>query len=333
MSLFKYPDIGSTGNWGAILNNNFTIAEDEINKIYNNINSLNNLIGSQVPYINLDDTQYFVKICLIKDDGVTIDGTEYKKGVVLRYYEKNKGNPSDDSVKPKTVYVREEGQEQWNPTIPLYLAAYVFDTYIYITDNGIVTATALSELTDITQNSDYELDGTVYQRGDILVRVQEFGGLYDINIFNTVFKKYPAMGEYYKPIVQDTPNWRLKFDKVNYVDWFFQSEDDLEYSLPALGMGTTYITEYSNFTGDSYSFGLEIDDITYEHNIDVQFYLVSGAMNTPIYVSYAYKFVSDSDKPLQIQFDTAELKNIVNKDTFLRIKVFIVKNEMKSNDT
>jgi len=242
----QLPIIGQSGNWGRAVNQNFNIIGDEINKIYNNMNTLQYLIGANVPYIKVDEEQYFVIIsCLSKEiteNGVTLPTGSY----ILRYYKKdNSIRESVITTPSKTYYLSAVPESSWRPAIPTFVGAYVVGF-----DNDYQSEINYEDLAD-KQESPFDSIFENFVRGDLIVPVPEFGSIYGDNL-TINFKKYPSSNEYYTPIMPRDEPYLLQFDKQNYVDWF-RKKSLLEYKLPTIGMGSFNTFLLSEATNDKSS--------------------------------------------------------------------------------
>ena len=210
---FQFPEIGSKGNWGTAINSNFRIVDRELRKIYSNINALQSLLGSNMPYVKLDDYKYFVSFV---DDDVS-------KTIVIKYF--NKTHAAGDGEGTAT-YTYDYDSNVWTPSAPpAGTAAYVIQ--------GL--------------NSSGLPGGQTFERGDFAVVVEEFGSIYGNNFVSRIYKKYPTLGEYYIPQENQQAPYKLIFTKTNYVDWF-QISEPIKFLLPNIGLSTFNYFTYKNRT-------------------------------------------------------------------------------------
>ena len=223
----QLPVIGQSGNWGRAVNQNFRIIGEEIQKIYNSLNSFQYLIGANLPYIKVDETQYFVVISYIESEKELISMTVPANSYVLRYY--SKAYAFNKARVDGYTHLYYFNNNEWHPSPPSFLAAYVVGF-----ENSLETPIWTDE--DFhTSINDTEHMFYGFERGDLMVPIQEFGSLYGNSNYIT-FKKYPPMGEYYKPLINGTP-YTLQFEKQDYVTWFLE-QPTIQYTLPSIGMGS-----------------------------------------------------------------------------------------------
>lgn len=247
---FNLPQIGSTSEWGSLINANFTKIDTQLRIIQNNINATSSLIGANIPYVNIKDDHYFVSIIKYQDT----------KQIELRYFNKDK------DITIEIPYINTDGH--WNIEPPLYVGAYVIDSYIEenggyaslfsekIEDNykGDYTGNIESNKTD----GDFAVDEVIFHRGDFLVLTRQFGSVYSDNVIDIKCKKYPAIDGYFLPSVESN-HYYLKFNKTNYVDWY-ESRNSLEFTLPSLSLAPfAYLT--ISFDNDSYTVKLNDKDV------------------------------------------------------------------------
>lgn len=235
------PPVGYSGNWGSIVNQNFIKVADEIQKIYQAINSAQSLIGANIPYINVDkEKHYFVEV--YHKAGVkftpgpnTISGPENGSlehvDCILKFYGEVKNGSVTSLQQTQTYYYYTESDNEhalgWNPILPMYIASYVMGVYAFDKEGN--TQDMLEA--KIKQTSTLMPS---WDKSDILVVVPEFGSIYGDN-YTISFKKYLPIGDYYKPVLATIP-YRLEFIKTDFVSWY-QEQPALDYTLPAVGLG------------------------------------------------------------------------------------------------
>lgn len=237
----QFPQIGSTINWGATVNENFRILEKEIHKIYTSFNTLKSSIGAEIPYVKVDEKEFFVNLYIVMGDDTSIiyfNGVRHAAGsIILQTYAKD--NLTDDS-ESGSWYTYDNQAKTWSAQLPLFLAMYVRNIYkVTTTGKSVVSKDEVNSAEQIMKG----ILGDAYKKGDLIVRTQEFGSIYgDYTAMS--FKKYPPMGEYFIPKIQAQP-YEAVFEKTDYVTWFEagtrvtdeegKTKHTLSYSLPAIG--------------------------------------------------------------------------------------------------
>jgi hypothetical protein len=243
-SMLQFPVIGSKTNWGAKVNENFRIIEQEIHKIYTSFNTLKSSIGAEIPYVKVDEKEFFVDLYIFTGkigESIFFEGKDYIVGsVILKTFPKSKEGECKDS------YTYDNRAKTWSSQLPLFLAMYVRNIYQPTSNDksdepneGPIPENEVVGPEGIMRS----VLGDEYKRGDLIVRTQEFGSIYgDYTAMS--FKKYPPMGEYFIPKIQAQP-YRAVFEKTDYVTWFEagtgvadeegKTKHTLSYSLPAIG--------------------------------------------------------------------------------------------------
>ena len=281
-NMIRYPAIGSNDNWGAVVNENFRIIDQELKKLHNNVNATQLLVGANVPYIDLNNERFFVEILIPNSNGISFNtgsnNVILNQGdVVLKYYPKKVKRITSNKV-PNEIYVRQQGKWMDSVVPPLYCAAYVLNVLI-INSAGQIQAS----------NSDTVLDGVQYHRGEILVRTQSFGSLYGNDYISVTFNKYPSMGDYYIPEIAPESPYNLTFEKTDYVTWFISNNaddtngddipDTYSYALPSIGLGNfNYFT--IDRTGEaSYTVSMNGNTLTTDSTKNAYYEIDDGFVN------------------------------------------------------
>lgn len=205
------PAVGSVGPWGQTLNNNFRFVDQELRKMHEKVEATSNLIGANVPYVNVDDNYRFVDI--IKNaNKITFQYKTYEK----------ENNPNNDFTYDISTYTWEDQ----NP--PLFIASYV--------DNIREGNNTLPSIT---------LDTETFVQGDIIVIVQQLGSIYGSNNTPITFKKYLPVPEIYVPFLTADEPYKLKFERKNYSAAYDELENK-QFILPSIGLGVFNYLEYND---------------------------------------------------------------------------------------
>lgn len=332
----ELPQIGTSGNWGSTVNQNFIKISNEIQKIYQTINSAQSLIGANVPYINVNkQLRYFVKVYhqaknvppssdkISAPEGISLD----KINCILKFYGEVQNDSGTFLQQTETYYYHTDNDEalKWNPILPMYSASYVMGVYAFDEEGN--TQDMLEE--NIEQTSTIMPS---WDKSDILVVVPEFGSVYGDN-YTASFKKYLPIGDYYKPELATDP-YQLKFIKKDFVSWY-QEQAALAYTLPAIGLGVfnnftlTKVAE-NEFTAAVNQTVIEapkIEDDVWKltvtparpNNADeasqiapkFNWYIKSGSQFQPVFIAYNYSYAESGDKSsiiYAIQVDVSNLE-------------------------
>ena len=319
---FQLPSVGSTANWGSIINDNFTFLSDEIKKLYSSFNTVQALVGANTPYIKIDENQYFVKLTRYRQDGADENSPVY---IRFEYYSKSslKNNP-DTPNNSTSTYILNSNANEWVSELgevdaqspPFFLGAYIFDFEDEINST--------SETINVT--------GTDFHKNDFMVHFHALGSLYGNNAVSaSVFKKYPPMGEYYKPILNTENPYKLEFERIDYVDWF-RNEDNLTYTLPSIGYGSFCTKKFSkseNLVEDTVNFDGTLLSSKEDLTVQVNYYLVTTEDGTttkkPIIIYNTYSIALDSETKevtITIKCDTSSLTD--NEE--LQAEIYILNN-------
>lgn len=305
MGRFNLPVIGSSGNWGAALNNNFNLIDMELSRMNGTINSLHSIIGGKTPYIKMEDEQYFVGFEEIKNDqddyivkvyyysrsAASIEGRENGPK------EETEGFDGDDA---QLVYNYTKGRWETPPIIGL--GAYV----LFYKKLG-TRLEGVESLLPGEQN---------FERGDFAVVTEEFGSIYGNNYVSSVYKKFPALGEYYLPKENEGAPYDFILEPTNYVDWFLKAkvgEPKIIYPFPSIGLSSfntfTFNQNSISINGDAETSGnssvdtvtkiasVTLDFAAYEgSNIDDYTVVTNWRINsTPVFISNSIEKTSSSN--------------------------------------
>jgi hypothetical protein len=347
----KLPPVGSSGNWGSAINKNFLIINDEINTLYQRVQQFASLLGNEIPYIKTDERQFFVVI-----QQVTDNVKKYDPGSVswrLSYFPKKEDVLKDGKVDmSKTTasyeYTKQTDGFAWVPAIPNFLAAYILS--IGKITKGSTGYGAFVPNEEIKLESIDVFGNTAYKKSDLMVRSQSFGSIYgDYSV--VTFKKYPPMGEYYRPMLASGTPYTLEYEKQTYVDNFFD-EKNSKYTLPSIGMGTFLRYEFKKSTewentlnGNSNpdNITIESEQITFHFDVadgsqlcmilepQIQWYIKadgSGAYE-PVFIGFSYESESQSGiTTYTITVDTSavELGETIKADIYFTHNGFTLPN-------
>lgn len=244
MGRFTLPLIGGNGNWGAALNRNFNLIDTELSRMNGTINSLHSIIGGKTPYIKMDDEQYFVGFEEIQNEK-----EEYI--VNIYYYSKSPINAAKEAPgendKPTLYY--NSTLKEWEKSRPVIgLGAYVL-FYIYVSEESVEGGSTEESVEGGSTKRESLLPGEQsFERGDFAVIVEEFGSIYGNNYVSSIYKKFPALGEYYLPVENANKPYEFTLVPTNYVDWYklaAVNNPRIIYDLPSIGLSTF---NYFSFT-------------------------------------------------------------------------------------
>lgn len=316
MPRFIYPTVGAISNWGAIINRNFEQTDAEFNKIYSNINMINELVGANVPYIDIREDYKFLDIECSKN------GSDEDITYTFKYYKEVEDTDSQDSYEYRKVGDT-SGWSADKGAPPAFLGSYVRNTTIVNTDGTSEKDTI--ELFDIS-----------FARGDFVVVTQIFDTITSTEPTAVVYKKFAPMGEYYIPALNTTNPYELVFNKTTYVDWLAQ-QNSLKYILPSIGYRDfNYFTVAKDENG-AFSFsvngtkidyslenetlvfsflfsGTESNAANYRLNVDCALKEKNAVITNNPQVYYKYSIEAVADKEFQCTF-TADIGGLNNNES------------------
>lgn len=290
MGRFNLPVIGSSGNWGAALNNNFNLIDIELSRMNGTINSLHSIIGGKTPYIKMDDDLYFVGF-----EETNNDQDDYI--VKVYYYSRSpesivgrENGPIDEDDDAKFVY--NYTKRKWESPPIIGLGAYV-----------LFYEKLETELEGVESLLPGEQD---FERGDFAVVTEEFGSIYGDNYTSSVYKKFPALGEYYLPKENEGAPYDFILEPTNYVDWFLKAkvnEPKIIYPFPSIGLSSfntfTFNQNSISVNGDAGTPGnSSVNTVTKIASVTLDFAAYEGSdiddytvvtnwriNNTPVFIS------------------------------------------------
>lgn len=287
------PAVGSAGPWGQTLNNNFRFIDQELRKMHEKVEATSNLIGANVPYVNVNDNYRFVDI--IKNaNKITFQYKTYEK-------ENNLGG----------IFTYDTSTYNWNgQNPPLFIASYV---------------DSIKEGSDILPS--ITLDTETFVQGDIIVIVQQLGNIYGSNNTPITFKKYLPVPEVYVPFLTTDEPYKLKFERKNYSTAYDELENK-QFILPSIGLGVFNYLKYNNGNysvngGTSNSASTPDNILTWDlstqiepnttandYLVHVNFFISSSpdAAGAPAFVSYMIeKTLGDNTLNIKIKVDISGL--------------------------
>lgn len=230
MGRFDLPVVGSKENWGATLNKNFNLIDIELSRMNGTINSLHSIIGGKTPYVKMEDDQYFVGFEETKNeqDDYIVNIYYYSRSVKsIEGRDKGPKGKTEDFEGDKESFVFNYTKRKWeNPPI-IGLGAYV----LFYKKLG-TKLEGVESLLPGEQN---------FERGDFAVVTEEFGSIYGNNYVSSVYKKFPALGEYYLPKENEGAPYDFILEPTNYVDWFLKAkvnEPKIIYPFPSIGLSS-----------------------------------------------------------------------------------------------
>ena len=191
-----YPVIGSTNNWGQIINNNFRLLDDNIKSIAGEVRAIAGFSGFQLPYI-----QWYTDSTSNEYKFIAWDGND-----TFTFYTKVIGTKNQETG-----------------CIEITGDADVCKSISEWANNSLIIAnTAAYAIHDMTKGS----NGCpiTAKRGDLLVFTVEVGSS-SSNQTSKQIKVYPATGIWMKPNSISAEN-QMQFIQSDYVEWSALSRID-----------------------------------------------------------------------------------------------------------
>lgn len=260
------PDVGSTENWGTAINYNFQLLDNEIQKVFSELESTKNIVGVGVPYYrelysaNGDGPYKFVQV-EIEEEGTPQQYYNFKYYMNINH---------DGGVGVPLIYTTGNisGGALGLNDLGRGIGAYLINNDVNGTEVTLTTG-----------------DKQTYCQGDLLVAISEVGSIYDSSYVNIKFAKYPDTGHYIEPEVKVENNAAIiEYADKNYIDWTLLKQSN-ETGIRAIPAFYYEIKDASEPTA-VVTFK-DAQDLSF--GVQVEFYREDGLSKTPYYVAYDVK--------------------------------------------
>jgi hypothetical protein len=269
---FTFPTLGSKGQWGTTINNNFHLTSQYITKLSSEIAATRTLIGAGAPYYKeLYDNNNTGPYKFIYIDTANSSKPTFTYCTDLSVDASNVLSPSGSTIQYDNIN-----------NIPAYIGAYV-----------------------INQKS-VSIDGVSYKKGDLIVTTQLVGSILDDTYITMRFKKYPDTGFYIEPSVKlygqnSNTAVRITYSKHDYVDYTMRDAEHTYTIVPAYH----YYEQQFNKNGQAtYTFSNPTgkDDVPMAPSIFI--YEKNGTTMSPIYCDYTITVTTNDKFTVAVQIDS-----------------------------
>lgn len=257
------PDVGSTQNWGTAINYNFQLLDNEIQKVFSELETAKNIVGAGVPYyrelysVNGSGPYKFLEV------EVQNAGTEQQYYNFKYYTNINQDGGVGDPL--------------------IYTTGSVSGGVFGLNDLGRGVGAYLIN-TGETEIALTTGDTQTYYQGDLLVAISEVGSIYDSSYVNIKFAKYPDTGHYIEPEVKVENNAAIiKYTDKNYIDWTLLKGSN-KVGIRAIPAFHYWVKDANSEVVLTFT-----DARNLSFGVQVEFYIENGSSKTPYYVAYDVK--------------------------------------------
>lgn len=272
------PDVGSTQNWGTAINYNFQLLDNEIQKVFSELETTKNIVGAGVPYYR---------------ELYSANGTGPYK-----FLEVEVENEGEEQQYYNFKYYTNINQDGGIGDPLIYTTGNVSDSVFGLNDLGRgVGAYLINNDANGTKIALTTGDTQTYYQGDLLVAISEVGSIYDSSYVNIKFAKYPDTGHYIEPEVKIENNAAIiKYTDKNYIDWTLLKGSNK--------VGTRAIPAFHYWVKDASESTAVIefmDARELSFGVQVEFYTETNLSKIPYYVAYDVK-IEETKKELISQY-------------------------------